>query len=307
MDDSERIRVFISYSHDSLAHMDRVLDLANRLRSGGIDVDVDRYEDAPPEGWPRWCDRKIQQAQFVLVICTETYLSRFEGTDKPGQGLGAKWEGAIVTQELYETEGSNSKFIPVCLSARDTNHIPRPLRGVTRYVIDSETGYDRLYRRLTKQHSVLKPELGTVRALPPDTASRLRAALPPRAAKEDFRADARLSLYDRRLKVFQAVREILAMMYTVVSNDEKLFKLLSETREAEFLFGAEIKDYIEDVYRHASRLSGAYKQLLAILGTAPPEARKRLADVESEEVKWATAEARVVAEKFKQYLDLSEV
>ena len=30
--------------------------------------------------------------------------------------------------------------------------------------------------------------------------------------------------------------------------DERLFKLLAETREADFLFGAEIKDYIEDVY-----------------------------------------------------------
>jgi hypothetical protein len=97
------------------------------------------------------------------------------------------------------------------------------------------------------------------------------------------------------------------MMYTVVSNDEKLFKLLAETREADFLFGAEIKDYIEDVYRLASRLSDTYKQLVAILVTAPPEARKRLAEIESEEVKWATAEARVAADKFKKYLDLSEL
>jgi hypothetical protein len=48
------------------------------------------------------------------VICTETYLRRFEGGDKSGQGLGVRWEGAIVTQELYEAEASNSKFIPVC-------------------------------------------------------------------------------------------------------------------------------------------------------------------------------------------------
>ena len=90
---SNRVGVFISYSHDSPEHMDRVLDLANRLRSEGIDAELDRYEDAPPEGWPRWCDRKIQEAQFVLVVCTETYLRRFEGADQPGQGLGAKWEG----------------------------------------------------------------------------------------------------------------------------------------------------------------------------------------------------------------------
>jgi hypothetical protein len=187
-------------------------------------------------------------------------------------------EGAIVTQELYLAEANNSKFIPVCFTAQDAEHIPRPLRSFTRYMLDSEPGFDQLYRRLTKQPSVLKPELGVVRTLPPDSALRRRAALSPRVAKQDFRADKRLGLYDRRLKVFQAVREILGMMYTVASNDEKLFELSAETREAEFLFGAEIKDYIEDVYQHASRLSHAHKQLMAILGTTPPEARKRLAD-----------------------------
>jgi hypothetical protein len=96
-------------------------------------------------------------------------------------------------------------------------------------------------------------------------------------------------------------------MYTVVSDDEKLSKLLAETREAEFLFGAEIKDYIEEVYQRASRLSDAHRRLRAILETAPPEARKRLADIESEEVKWAFTEARLVSAKFKRYLDLSEL
>ena len=30
-------KVFISYSHDSEAHRERVLDFSNRLRAGGID------------------------------------------------------------------------------------------------------------------------------------------------------------------------------------------------------------------------------------------------------------------------------
>ena len=75
----------------------------------------------------------------------------------------------------------------------------------------------------------------------------------------------KLDLYDRRLKVFERVREILAMMYTTVSDDKRLFELLSGTRDAEFLFGVEIKDYIEEVYRRASTLSATNKQLRAIL------------------------------------------
>ena len=37
-------KVFISYSHDSQEHKDRVLSLADRLRSDGIDCNIDQYE-----------------------------------------------------------------------------------------------------------------------------------------------------------------------------------------------------------------------------------------------------------------------
>ena len=44
-------RIFISYSHDSEEHSARVLKLAIRLRSEGVDAWLDRYEPAPQEGW----------------------------------------------------------------------------------------------------------------------------------------------------------------------------------------------------------------------------------------------------------------
>ncbi|MHC4355693.1 MAG: SEFIR domain-containing protein, partial [Planctomycetota bacterium] len=48
--------VFISYSQDSDAHMDKVLALANKLRAEGIDAVLDQYEVSPAEGWPKWMD-----------------------------------------------------------------------------------------------------------------------------------------------------------------------------------------------------------------------------------------------------------
>jgi hypothetical protein len=42
-------RVFISYSHDSDEHSDRVLELADRLRGNGIDAIIDQYIQFPPE------------------------------------------------------------------------------------------------------------------------------------------------------------------------------------------------------------------------------------------------------------------
>src|SRR5262245_29562573 len=130
-------KVFVSYSHDSQAHMERVRELCDRLRQDGIDAEVDQYEPAPAEGWPRWTARQIQGADFVLLICTETFRRRFEVKEKPGHGLGVVWEGGLVTQELYEAAGSNAKFIPVIFSRGDKEHIPGPLRGVNHYLIDT--------------------------------------------------------------------------------------------------------------------------------------------------------------------------
>ena len=40
---AERTKVFISYSHDSPEHAQRVLDLADALRHGGLEVILDQY------------------------------------------------------------------------------------------------------------------------------------------------------------------------------------------------------------------------------------------------------------------------
>jgi tetratricopeptide (TPR) repeat protein len=82
-------------------------------------------------------------------------------------GAGAKWEGAIVTQQLYEAEGAPHKFIPVILSTEDIENIPLELRGSPYYVLDSESGYEALYRRLTDQPEVIKQQLGKLRSLRP--------------------------------------------------------------------------------------------------------------------------------------------
>ncbi|WP_374713384.1 toll/interleukin-1 receptor domain-containing protein [Symbiobacterium terraclitae] len=95
-------KVFISYSHDTEEHKRRVLDLANRLRREGIDCSLDRYEPFPSEGWPRWTERQIKWADYVLIVCTETYKRRVEGDEEPGRGLGATWEGRLITQAMYE-------------------------------------------------------------------------------------------------------------------------------------------------------------------------------------------------------------
>ena len=180
-------KVFISYSHDTVAHQERVLDLADRLRADGIDAEIDQYNDAPPEGWPRWCERQIEAADVVLMVCTETYHRRVRGEEAPGKGLGVVWEAAIIRQLLYDAGAVSSKFVPVLFSDGSPEHIPTPIKGWSRYVVDSEEGYERLYRRLTGQPRLPRPELGAIRILPArerrwteDTRKMLASSAPAR-------------------------------------------------------------------------------------------------------------------------------
>lgn len=160
-----RSRVFISYSHDSEDHKRRVLQLADRLREDGVDALLDAYEEAPAEGWPRWTMRGLEEADWVLLVCSEEYERRFRGAQRPGIGMGAKWEGAIVTQALYDAELRQEKFIPVLLGGSSWESVPIVLRGVTRYDAEDPDGYEALYRRLTRQPSIVKPPLGEPRQL----------------------------------------------------------------------------------------------------------------------------------------------
>lgn len=158
--------VFISYSHDTPAHAERVLALADRLRGDGIPALLDKYVEAPPQGWPRWMVDQIRNARAVLVVCTAAYERRFDGHEAPGRGLGAQWEGGLLTQALYEA-AENTRVIPVFMDPSDRNHIPFTMRSTTHYDLTSEAGYERLLRRLTDQPATPPPVVGPPRILPP--------------------------------------------------------------------------------------------------------------------------------------------
>lgn len=158
--------VFISYSHDSVEHVHRVLELSNRLRSEGVDCVLDQYETSPPEGWPRWMDKKIRDCKYVVLICTEPYFRRVMGEEQEGKGLGVRWEGNLIYQHFYNSGSVNHRFIPVVLDHDHRQFIPAPLQGATCYALEDANGYDELYSRLTDQQKVPKPELGKQRPLP---------------------------------------------------------------------------------------------------------------------------------------------
>lgn len=162
-------RVFISYSHDSEAHRAFVLQLANRLRVDGLTCEIDQYINGfPAEGWQRWMETQIEQANFVLLVCTENYLKRYRGQNAMG-GRGVNFEGLVISQTLYDAYYRNTKFIPVLPEGGSFDHVPLPLKQFSAFTLMHE--YEALYRVLTAQPEVVVPELGTKKILPPKNGS----------------------------------------------------------------------------------------------------------------------------------------
>jgi hypothetical protein len=158
------VRVFISYSHDSQGHSDRVLSLAQRLRHDGLDAMLDQFVPFPKEGWTRWMVRQLDEADFTICVCTEGYRASFDGRGGDSSGLGVNWEGQTVSQYVYDNRGDNLRFIPVVFEGQDgTSVIPRALKPYTYFLLDRQ--YDELYRLLTNQPAVSPLPCGTVREL----------------------------------------------------------------------------------------------------------------------------------------------
>jgi len=155
-------KVFISYSHDTLLHADRVLELANKLAEDGIKVILDQYVPSPAQGWHRWMEENIESADYVLLICTEQYLNRVRGIEAPGVGLGVRWEGTLIYARVYESGPVGDRFIPIIFSEQDSKFIPLPLKSHQRYFLSDfgldHQSYEHLYRHLTQQPFVEAPK-----------------------------------------------------------------------------------------------------------------------------------------------------
>jgi tetratricopeptide (TPR) repeat protein len=185
--------VFISYSHDSPEHQERVLALSDKLRAMGVDVELDQYHTRPSQGWPQWCEEKLRptNSKFVLLICTETYRNRVDNEVPADEGRGVYWEGSVINNYLYR-EKANERFIPVLFGDESDESIPIRLQGFAKFRVKafdlSDPGFEALYRELTGQPAVLKPALGERVALGTKAPAAMQVAgpLPEKQAVTTF-------------------------------------------------------------------------------------------------------------------------
>lgn len=190
-------RVFISYSHDSDAHREAVLQLAQQLRSWGVDVRLDRFVTVPEDGWSRWMIAQVDEADFVLLVCTAIYRRRFEGRETAGTGRGVTLEGLLSIQHIHDANTRNTKFIPVTFTGNDDDVSP-VLRSYQRYTLPGQL--EALYRHLTGQPEIVAVPLGARKIFPSHgaaapitvSAAPARQALPQVQVRSEGGGDARI-------------------------------------------------------------------------------------------------------------------
>jgi hypothetical protein len=114
----------------------------------------------------------------------------------------------------------------------------------------------------------------------------------------------RLALLERRMKVFDAVMELVALVVqdSRIQTIEPLTKLLRETREHHLLFRQEIGDYIQkELYSKALRLHTIYEM-------SGPQQVMRQEDIPIHGVivEWFALQFRVAEQMFLPYIDFRE-
>ena len=155
---AENPKVFISYSHDSPEHKQWVSELGARLRRNGIDAILDQWELGLGNDVTRFMERGIVDADRVLVICTDEYVSK-ANADEGGVG----YERMIVNAELVQNLGTD-KFIPIIRQASGKEKTPTFLgtRVYADFTNDSQfdAQCEKLIRELHEMPIVQKPPLG---------------------------------------------------------------------------------------------------------------------------------------------------
>lgn len=117
----------------------------------------------------------------------------------------------------------------------------------------------------------------------------------------------RLDRYDRRLKVYEEVRRVLSVIMrdADVSLDE-LLKFRIATSEADFLFGKEIPEYLDELYKRGVNLrrwNDEYRDYTQV----KPEGydHQKVVGEKHKELQWLVAQFDPAKAKFKPYLDVS--
>lgn len=157
-----RPSVFISYSWDSSSHVDWVLRLAKDLiEKFGIKVILDQFELKPGKDLPYFMEDSLESANKVILILTPEYKKKAEA--RLG-GVGSEY--SMITEDLYELQVGNNKFIPVLRSGNKSSSVPRFIKSRIYHPMTDDSKYHldlhALAMVIYDTSKVKKPALGPI-------------------------------------------------------------------------------------------------------------------------------------------------
>ncbi|MFC0533306.1 effector-associated domain 2-containing protein [Phytohabitans kaempferiae] len=179
-------RVFVSYAHESPAHIEQVRQLWTLLLENGVDARLDLPATAERQDWPLWMMEQLRHADYVVVVASPAYRRRADGEAAADEGRGVQFEGALLREQLYADRPTwTRKILPVILPGQSEDGIPiflGPATGTSYPVKElSATGLEELVRVITGQPAVVAPPLAPPPALPPAPPLPAPPAPPPPA------------------------------------------------------------------------------------------------------------------------------
>lgn len=154
------LTVFISYTWDNDIHKEWVLKLANYLiEKGGLNVILDQYELIAGEDMNHFMENGLETADKVLIILTEKYK---EKADKREGGTG--FEYSMISQNLFELQSGNNKFIPILRSGNLKTSAPTYLKTKIYHEMKDDSNFEldafSLLRVIHQKPKLVKPKIG---------------------------------------------------------------------------------------------------------------------------------------------------
>lgn len=172
--------VFISYSWNPIHNKNRVLEIARKLISHGINVILDEWSLSEGQDKYKYMEKMVndENVDKVLIFSNKSYMEK--ANNKKG-GVGT--ESLIISDEIY-TQADQTKYIPIVMEYDDSSNPCLPTFLKSRKYFDFSddytfaTEYQKLVLSLFGKPIIKKPPLGTPPIYVTDNESTLQYEIP---------------------------------------------------------------------------------------------------------------------------------
>lgn len=114
----------------------------------------------------------------------------------------------------------------------------------------------------------------------------------------------RLNLFEKRYKVYDdTMKFITTIVQKVNLNDDELYSFLRQTKDRDFLFGKEIREFLDEVYNKGNDLIYVIKKMEDV---PVGKERDKLADQEMHLSKWFSQQYETSKKLFGEYLTIDK-